>query len=114
MSMTEEEFWAIMSAPVEQATVSYRLYYNDDGTPICYSMEDLPHNYIELTPEEFHLSPPNVRVANGKMIIIKPASYVKKLIPSTQGVACDPRDICVIVNETQPNIHWSLKSNETN
>lgn len=112
--MNEQEFWAIMASPVEQPKVSYRLYYNEDGTPICYSMEELPHNYIELTPEEFQLSPPNVRVVNGKMVVIKPASYVKKLVPATTGFACDPRDVCVVVNESQPNTKWSLKSNETN
>lgn len=112
--LTLEEFWSIMTAPIEKKPIFYRLYYNDDGTPICYSMEDLPHNYIELTPEEYNLSPPNVRVVDGKMVVIKPATYVKKLIPSVEGIMCDPRDICVVVTESHPHIKWSIKNNETN
>lgn len=110
--MNEQEFWAIMSAPAVTKPVFYRLYHNDDGSPICYSMEELPHNYIELTPEEFHLSPPNVRVINGKMVVIKPASYVKKLTPGNEGIACDPRDVCIVVNQDQTHINWNIKNYE--
>jgi hypothetical protein len=113
-AVTEEEFWAILTAPSKPVSVFYRLYYNDDGTPICYSMEDLPHNYIELTAEQYHQSPPNVRVINGQMVVIKPPVYIKKLVPGTEGLACDPRDICVVVREDQPHINWSIKSNEAN
>jgi hypothetical protein len=77
-------------------------------------MEDLPHNYIELTLEEYRLSPPNVRVVNSKLVIIKPSSIVKKLVPGLEGIACDPRDICVVVNKEHPHTKWSIKTNETN
>ena len=109
--MTEEEFWAAL-APVESKPVFYRLYYNEDGSPICYSMEELPHNYIELTLEEYRLSPPNVRVVNGKLVVIKPANLVKQLAPSNKGTPCHPNDICIVVNELQPHTKWSIKTNE--
>lgn len=112
MSMTEEEFWAAL-APVESNPVFFRLYYNNDGSPICYSMEDLPHNYIEIDAVTFHQSPPNVRVVDGKMQVINPARYVKKLVPGNAGTPCDPRDICVVVAEDQPHTYWSIKNNET-
>lgn len=112
MSMTEAEFWAAL-APVETPEVFFRLYYNEDGTPICYSMEDLPHNYIELTAEQYHQSPPNVRVVNGQMVVVKPANIVKQLVPGTEGIACHPDDICIVVAETEPHIKWSIKTNET-
>ena len=44
--MNEQEFWAILQAPVETKPIFYRLYYRDDGSQICFSMEDLPHNYM--------------------------------------------------------------------
>ena len=78
--MTLEEFWAILHAPVETKPVFFRLYYNDDGTPICYSMEELPHNYIELDATTYHRRLSNIRVVDGKIVVINPTNYVKKLI----------------------------------
>ena len=111
--MTPEEFWAILHAPVEIKPIFFRLYHDADGDPICYSMEDLPGNYIEITLEEYHLSSPTVRVVDGKLKEIKLAGLVKKLIPSDHGTLCDPRDICV-VTDSQPNTKWSIKTYETN
>jgi hypothetical protein len=110
--MNNEEFWAILHAPVEIKPIFYRLYYNTDGTPICYSMEHMPHNYIELTAEQYHASPPNVRVVNGKLVVVKPNAYTKKLVPATEGTQCDPRDICVVTS-AEPATKWSIKTYET-
>ena len=109
--MTPEEFWAILHAPVEVTPIFYRLYYNDDGTIICYSMEDLPGNYIEIDAETYHKTPANVRIINGKLKEIKLTGLVKKLVPGDFGISCDTRDICV-VTDSQPNTKWSLKTNE--
>ena len=111
--MTPDEFWKILHAPVEVKLIFYRLYYNDDGSPICFSMEELPHNYIEIDAATYHQTPANIRVVNGKIVVINPASYVKKLTPSTDGISCDPRDICIVVAEDQLHTNWSLKTNET-
>jgi hypothetical protein len=94
--------------------VFYRLYYNDDGTPICYSMEDLPGKYIELTLEEYSLSPPNVRVVNGRLQVVTPASTVTKLHPSVDGTPCHPGDVCIVVDTAQPHTNWSTQINEIN
>lgn len=110
--MTPDDFWAILHAPVETKPIFFRLYYNNDGTPLCYSMEDLPGNYIDIDVETYHRGSSNVRVVDGQLKIIKPASLVKKLTPSEHGTACDPRDIC-IVTDNQPNTKWSIKTNET-
>ena len=45
--MTEAEFWAAL-APQEIVAVTYRLYYDDLGYPLFYSMEDLPGKYIDI------------------------------------------------------------------
>lgn len=112
--LTPENFWAILHAPVETKPVFYRLYYNDDGTPFCYSMEDLPGNYIEIDVETYHRGSSNVRVVDGKLKEIKLSSLVKKLIPGENGISCDPRDLCVVVNDTQTNTKWSIKTYESN
>ena len=112
--LTPEAFWAAVAPLPPTLPVFYRLYYNNDGTPICYTMEDLPGNYIELDLETYRLSPPNVRVVDGKIVVVKIASTVSKLQPNVdRGVPCDPRDVCIIVDESQPHIKWSLKTNDT-
>ena len=92
----------------------FRLYYNDQGQPIEYTQEDKPGNYIDVDPVIFRDRPMNVLVINGTLTTIQPTSKVKKLSPSSMGVCCDVRDICVVVNETQAHTKWSLKINETN
>lgn len=111
--LTEQEFWSILQAASETKPIFYRLYYNDDGTPIIYSMEDLPDNYIEVDQKTYVLAPFNVRVIAGQLTYIKPVITVKKLQPNTtNGTACDTRDVCVVVDADQPHTKWNLVNNE--
>ena len=111
--MTPEEFWATLHAMPKAVPVFYRLYYNDDGTPICYTMEDLPGKYIDVDQETYTFASYNVRVVDKQLIKIIPKKIVQKLAPNTQGTACDPRDVCVIIGEDQPHIKWSINKHET-
>ena len=111
--MTNEEFWKILQSIPEPTPLFYRLYYNDDGSPIIYSMEELPGNYIEVDQETYVLAPFNVRVIGSKLVYIKPMLTVKKLQPTnSNGTACDPSDVCVVVGIDQPHIKWNLVNNE--
>ena len=113
--LTEQEFWSILQAVPEPNPVFYRLYYNDDGTPIIYSMEQLPDNYIEVDQQTYVLAPFNVRVVDGKLVHIKPIITVKKLQPNTiNGTACDPRDVGVVVDVDRPHTKWTIVNNEIN
>jgi hypothetical protein len=112
--LTEQKFWSILQATTECKPVFYRLYYNDDGTPIIYSMEELSGNYIEVDQQTYVLTPFNVRVVDGKLVYIKPVVTVKKLQPGDQGTPCDPSDVCIVVNEDQPNQKWTIVNNEIN
>lgn len=115
LAMTEEEFWAILYDIPPVIPPTYRLYYNDQGEPLFYSMEDQPGNYIEIDQETFARSPSHVRVKNGKLIHVSLKNTVKKLVPGNVGTACDHRDVCIVVDDSDlPNTKWSLKSNETN
>ena len=112
--MTEKEFWEILKDIPEPKPIFYRLYHNDDGSPIIYSMEVLPGNYIEVDQSTYALAPFNVKVINDKLTYIKPAITVKKLQPNHRnGTTCDPRDVCVVVGTDQTHIKWSMVQNET-
>ena len=112
MSMTEQEFWAAL-APVEPLPEPvYLLYHDDDGNPLFYSMERVPGNYIEIDRETYHQAPRYVRVRDGKFHIINRLTY-PKLVPSSQGTACAPQDVCVVVSPDQPHVEWSLKTYES-
>ena len=93
---------------------SYRLYYNNDGSPKYYTMEDLPGKYIEVDRETYVSHLWNVRVVDDKLHVIPPAVIVNKLKPGTiSGVCCHPQDVCVVVAQDQPHIKWTRITNET-
>ena len=112
---TTENFWKVMSewVPPESKPIFWRLYHNADGTPIVYSMEELPHAYIDVDPALFIECNMNVRVIDGKLIF-KKLPLVNKLQPAGHGTACDPRDVCVIVSADQPHTKWAITNNEIN
>jgi hypothetical protein len=109
--MTEQEFWEILLDVPNPQPIFYRAYYNDDGWVECYSMEDLPGKYVDIDQATYTASP-YARVIDGKLTVVKLSSSITKLVPSIDGTSCDPHDVC-IVSDTQKNIKWSLKSNET-
>ena len=89
------------------APIFYRLYYNDNGLPLFYSMEDLPGNYIDITPEQFVNSSPHVRVINGKLVQTTLGKVINKLKPDPDnGIPCHPTDVCVVVSTNSDHIKW--------
>ena len=110
--MTPEEFWAALAPIPEPPPVFYRLYYDETGQPLFYSMENLPGNYIEVDKSTYLRSPAHVRVRNGKLVEIV-TTVSKKLVIGTTGTPCDPRDVCVVVRPEQEHIKWDLKVYET-
>ena len=102
--MTEQEFWAILAAMPEPLPLFYRLYYHDDGSPLCYSMEDLPGNYIEIDAETFAAADHWVRVVDGKIKRINRSSS-QKLVRTKHGTSCHPCNVAVIMPDSGTN--WS-------
>jgi hypothetical protein len=105
--MTPEEFYEILRSMPEPKPVFWRLYYDDQGRPICYSMEDLPGNYIDIDSEIFSHAPINVRVVNGVLKYITHQS-TDKLVPSDQGTLCHRQDVAVVVHDN--GTFWSKNS----
>ncbi len=97
----------------EPQPVFYRLYYNDQGQPLFYSMEDRPGTYIEIDQETFARSASNVRVRDGKLVEVTWATTTK-LVPGNSGSPCHPDNVAVIVAEDQPHTRWSKQTYESN
>jgi hypothetical protein len=112
-NLTTENFLKVMSEfnwP-DPEPVFYRLYYDQTGMLVCYSMEDLPGTYVEIDQATYALSLPNVRVVDKKIVILKQSAAVSKLQPSDTGTPCDPCDVCVVTKD-KPYIYWSIKTHE--
>lgn len=111
--MTPEDLQKLFQAAPAPQQPFFRLYFNNNGVPLFYSMEDLPGTYIEITQEEYHLGATNVRVKNGQLVQITWTTS-QKLTPSEKGTPCDPNNILVVVSEDQPHVKWSKRTYETN
>lgn len=110
--MNAEEFWAVLRAMPEPQPVSWRLYYNESGEPITYSMELLPGTYIEVDAETYARAPMNVRVQAGRLIELK--SAVRRLTPADSGTPCHPNNVAIVVLENESHQRWIMKTHETN
>lgn len=106
--MNEEEFWAALAPPPPPAPLIYRLYHDDLGFPLFYSMEDLPGNYIDIDQATYSNPPIHVRVIDNKMVVLNTTS-VTRLRKSKLGTTCHPKDISIVVEPDQPNIRWKLR-----
>ena len=112
---TTENFWQVWNSFVwpEPVPVSYRCYYQDDGTVDFYTMEDLPGNYIEVEQQVYVLAPMPARVIDGQLTIVKPKTTVQKLKPTTgTGTQCHVKNVSVVVDTN--GTYWNYQTNEIN
>ena len=112
MNDTTKNFWQAWNdwQPTEHA-LTYRLYHDDEGYPLFYTMEDLPGAYIEIDQVAFAKSSVHVRVVNGQLVYIDRSAPLARLRPSQQGTACHPRDVCVVVGDGVEHVKWSKDDN---
>ena len=109
--MTPEEFWSILHSTTESNPVFYRLYYNESGVPLFYSMEDLPGTYIEINHEQYTRANSSVRVRNGQLVELT-WQVAHKLTPSESGTLCHLGDVSIVaVDQGQ---RWKKKTYESN
>ncbi len=102
--MTWEQLLACYENLPEPQPVFYRLYYDDQGCPITYTMEDLPGNYIEIDPETYVEAPTRVRVIKGHLVRLT-LRHSEKLRPSESGMPCHPQDVAIV--DPTSKIYWS-------
>jgi len=106
--MTNEEifreFWKNHQW-VEPKPVSYRLYYNEQGLPVEYSMQDNPGAWLELTPEQFAMADMRVRVVDG-VLTLPPPPAPPRLVVAESGTPCHPWSVLLIVDARQPHRSW--------
>jgi hypothetical protein len=107
--MTPEEFWSILHAVSNVVPVFYRLYHNDSGVPLFYSMEDQPGTYIEIDQETYARAPTNVRVKNGQLVEVS-WQTANKLTPGNSGTQCHSQDVAVVVSSNGQ--YWKKKTYE--
>jgi hypothetical protein len=110
---TTDNFWAAWAAwdRTEPAPVFYRLYYDDAGMPIVYSMEDLPGNYIEIDHATYATQSYHVRVVDQQLVTVEArTAATAKLTPDAEnGTPCALSDVSVVVSALAPHIKWTKK-----
>ena len=111
--MTPEQLQQLFQAIPEPLPLFYRLYHDEHGRPLFYSMADEPGTYIEIDQATFARSASNVRVRDGQLIEITWATTTK-LVPGNSGSPCHPDNVAVIVAEDQPHTRWSKQTYESN
>lgn len=111
MANSIEELWSLVSTS-ESPQVSYRLYHDEQGYLLFYSMEHLPGTYIEITAEQFARADSHVKVVNGQVVRLN-RSLVKKLVPGIDGINCSAYSVAVPVADTDPGQKWCIKNYET-
>ena len=109
--MTPEEFWNILHAAPEPTPVFSRLYQNDSGVPLFYSMEDLPGTYIEIDQAQYIQAKSNVRVCNGQLVELT-WQVAYKLTPADSGTLCHPQDVSIVTADRGQR--WKKKTYESN
>lgn len=105
------DFWNSYTWPTVEP-VFFRLYHDDNGYPVCYSMQDLAGSYIDITAEQYAQNNYRVRIKHGKLVP-HITTRTSKLIPTSSGIPCDPNDITIVVTAESCQ-KWKLKTYDHN
>lgn len=77
----------------------FRVYHDEQGRITCYSMEDLPGNYIVIDRMTFDQCRMDLRVKDGRLIKISHDASWKLAPAESADRACHAQDITIIVDE---------------
>jgi hypothetical protein len=111
--MTPEQLQQLFQSTPKPSPLFYRLYHDEHGRPLFYSMEDCPGTYIEIDQATFARSASNVRVRDGRLVETT-WTTTTKLVPGNSGSPCHPDNVAVIVAKDQPHTRWSKQTYESN
>lgn len=108
--MNQQEFFDIWNNIPDPQPVQYRLYHDEQGRLLFYSMEDVPGTWIEIDQALYTRSPHRVRVINGQVHELEWRKSIK-LTPSQIGTPCHPKDVTIIYDSSQAQ-HWAIMAHE--
>lgn len=106
MATVTDNFILTTPWPPPPEPVFYRLYHDEHGRPLFYSMADVPGTYIEIDQATYARSSMWVRVVDGKLVD-SPWYVPQKLIPSDTGTLCHNKDISIVSSDGQGQ-YWRL------
>jgi len=89
---------------VELKKLERRLYHDEDGKPLFYTVDDLEGDYIVIPTEDLASARYDVLVKNGKLTLPEKHNY-QKLTPQDTGTECYVNDVSIIGRGQ----YWSLK-----
>lgn len=92
-------------------THKFRLYYNDDGTPKFYSMEELEGKFISIDRSVFEASRYDIKIVDGKIKSLSEntiSKYHRVSELSKTTVKCDHDDISIL-SDDRYNL-WDYKN----
>ena len=88
--------------------IFYRLYHDDQGQPLFYSMEDLPGRYIEIDAKTHAEGRYDIRVIDGRIKRnLNSSNLPRKLVPDDQGTPCHPDDVMIV--DPTGDRYWTVK-----
>jgi hypothetical protein len=81
----------------------FKLYYDDTGKVITYTTEDLPGDFIVITPAQYAESRSDVQVKNGQIIYTHIQTKVFKLEKNKHGRKCSKYDVSIVDDGIEVN-----------
>ncbi len=90
--------------------IEYRVYYDETGKVITYTIENIPGKYLVITREQYAEARPDAMVRDGKLIKTNVVTHIWKLEKSSQGTQCSKYDISIIVDHEGD--FWEMKPYE--
>lgn len=111
-AVTESEFIDIWRNIAPPRPVTYRLYHDQAGKLLFYSMEDLPGNWVEIDQDMFARSPSRVRVIDGRVHELQWRQSVK-ITPSQSGTPCHVQDVTIVHDHPEAQC-WSVTAYDQN
>lgn len=91
----------------------YRLYYNPNGSPRYYSMENLEGTFIYVDQQTFENCRYDIQVINGKIRSLSEnivSKYRPALTESETTIRTDSTDISIVVSQSDDFILWDYTS----
>jgi len=110
MSNFLEAVAQLENTPLVSVELEYRLYFDNNGNPLYYTMDKPSGQYISITLEQYRRSNYNVKVVNG--IIKEMNTSITKLVPANIGTPCHSHDISIVVDNSSKKQYWKLKTDE--